>query len=656
MDPHASSCVLSNALGILKNVVKQRRQEVKFLESQFCKKPDPKLKSKLERMNQIVNKIEAFFNDSEIRKLDLEFSNVFLEVQDALKEGSPLRSSDRIAFQIEDSNNNAASLSVQSPKTNRSPMVRFADLTSTPEDRMQSIPLFNWSPNTTSLESRSQLSSPILSDVAIVVTKTSPDENDLSCLLCTDKKFLKRVTLVDHLKNLHKISTGVHDKIFTKYIDSDVPDEGFQCEFCEEYAFMTKKLLFRHLKEKHVVQYNVFINVLTMTGFIKDFRGFFQTIDNLEPNEIKMEEIVDAPTAGPSNVDKLYNNLLVTPKGGSALKETISRKNTNSKKKSQVSNRKKPKKGLDDPSKVRRQTSVASPLESYSLEVLKSKFKSQLESQRKTQEEEDESSDEEAVGNNTFPKSSQTANDMKRKYDSLTSKSTKKKHINQVKAASKVARSQSTSDNTHDNHTITLNPLLVVPEVILNIQLTRLGPKPPAEVKNGVNSSAVSFSCSKCRSAFTSEVNRADHELRFCRFRKPKPHLKKSSMNHMSKSPMKTKQTSATSSSLKKVSTANQLPPSLDHSLPSSSSAAAALPVQISSPKSYKALSIEIPSEDSKISCNISDMTRQQKQAFIDGCRLRVPVVQIEPISRGLRDRLMKTQRFAEMDLLTYHR
>jgi hypothetical protein len=707
MDPHSTSCILSNALGILKNVFKTRKQEFKHLDDLFkkSKKVDPILKTKLQRLHLLIMTMEEFLDDKEIRKLDLEFATSFVDIRTALMEGSPLRSSVRIAHQespIEDSCdgfNGNGGREDQGPliHPSRSPsMVRFSEVKSTtPPNKNDDLSqcfndLYHYKPKQSSLDSRVHET-----ETPIVVTKTFPDDNDTTCLLCL-KKFLKRATLVEHLNVMHPQASARHDEIFLTYIDKDAPPAGLDCIYCDVQGLKTKKLFFRHLKKDHVASYNVFVNVLCMSGYLKDKRGFFMTIDNFGPGDVKPEESTKTPVKTPNiRLEQSFERLRVKtrPTPDLEIPGKTARKSVD-----QVTGvtfcGKKRKPGLGNDLNKKKNSLSMTPSSNYSLDAMKAKlvgsqprkfikrqavslpsnnvqeslsFAVPVDSESQTEDSDELSSSSPPLKANSINRRSSTnspakqSNQVNNQIRSLTvNKKVKKVSMSFVKDI---------GGKKHDHHSTLSSHLVILPEITITLPpFSRLTSKPPQEVTDGLRN-LLSIQCHKCKAYFASESDLAHHELRFCRYKKPKWFHNKTrlpmrrivttiesdvptnalqtrvSNNSNQSSPSLQDNVNHSSNNLA-INTQPLKPPNMMQKRTSTSSTSSTVNLSERGAPVNEDFCIEIPQEESRIFVNLDELTAEQKEALKRDATLKVPVVTVDQFSKAVEKRLTRSRRF----------
>jgi hypothetical protein len=164
---------------------------------------------------------------------------------------------------------------------------------------------------------------------------------------------------------------------------------GIDCFYCNEKGFITKKLFFRHLKKDHVSTYNVFVNVLFMSRVMKNKRGFFMTIDNLDPDEIKDDPDSGEPrveSASPVSIsfERLGDKNHSIPYLNKREKNSVDRFSTAANSNLSTTSREKTSNARQIPSKQSKArknkrlcaSPTPSPTSSYSLESMKAKLAS----------------------------------------------------------------------------------------------------------------------------------------------------------------------------------------------------------------------------------------------------------------------------------------
>ena len=702
MDPFPNSRILYNALGIVKCVIRNRRQEMVQMTEMVDKTSQTRteLQGRLNEMSKLISCIESTINEATIKTWDVEYTNHFSEILKKLKpvNNSPVlrsssssdRSNEPVVFLGEltpnsrhkgspdrlPTPNRQLSPSKQQEDGQRSPMVRFNTTSCLPEIDVP-VPILataaHVSPSrvTCSLPTSSQpvTSSPVKNGnntslgshafiTPIQVTKTFPDEDALDCLLCLTKKFLKRATLVNHVKVAHHEAASIHDEIFTNFLDGKVPPEGFECMYCTGSGFKTKKIFFQHIKRTHVQRFNTFIQILTMTGFIKDYRGFFQNLDlvfgSLDEDEEEDQKPIIKPLSESSNTSPNTFGLPVLSYDRLRRREPAPKKSSVTQDKSKASKNindttstasdgeqinglpvaKKRGRGRPKASDTPRKKLCGSgePTD-FSLKALKARL-----SNANAQEEVEESDSLESSSPESIsllkPSSSQSkASSIKQKY--------MKKRGRPSNKESKKGDDEHESTDSQDEGD---KRLLTTKSVTIELALRRLENQPLKAIDGQVSPGA--FKCLKCSMSFDSSASRAEHQLRFCKFRKPRPRSRPI-FNRSPKSPIK--QTPAAN-----------LFETLTNASPRS-------PFKIVSPTSHSELhsspekAPENPTssaeashseDDANFSIRLEDMTPLQKEHFKRDCLHRQPVVYLESVGENIVRKLTKTKRFEHIDYL----
>lgn len=528
MDPQVGSRFLTLSLSFVQQCFGMRRSNYEHLSKQIqldnLSNRRDEAKIKLQRLKEILDNLETLFNQETLKRLDKEFVEVFSQISRLLELPSPSKASPTsnvVVHRVTEESTETPSNGIGVHKH-----VRF----SLPEDDQSQEEPF---PSAiVSEESVEDVETPIK------VTTNSPNVYDLTCHLCTgtQTKFFKRSTMISHVSSQHKISAAIHDQICHKILMSS--ETTFECpiQACNE-TFPSKKVIMRHIRDLHTDVYNTLIKVQTMTGHLDDWRKFFTTLDVDDPvKQIEDLDMISVP----------YDRLRRKPREeDSQRRRPQTRMHTDS----TLSSRKRGRPPTPSTTTARTRKSSSSSHESengtpFSYANVMNKKSATINKERAfiTNGPSNSYSDDafsfatdnpsiddgmpECLISDKFATPVRTSG-RKRKpkvFHDTVNLTSKKKLLDTI-TLDTTPEKQSTPDQSHQNDVL-LSPSKEKPLYLEDFEIchpSRVLRETPPPSKSSTSTSADSeyLMCPKCKELFNTQDDRADHELRFCRYRKP---------------------------------------------------------------------------------------------------------------------------------------
>jgi hypothetical protein len=304
MDAFIDSGYLSSAFAILRNYVRARKKTVHFLEELVRNKTGrtpqsyPDIAFLLSAVSEDSGKIESAQNEAETKLLDQDITVKLEAAKDRVMRLTRANEGDAVAGEVLVSCLNEQSERV---RVRQSRPLSPKRVTFSPDVRSVPHPAAGFaSPNNN------------IGRQPIVVTHTSPKISQLDCLIC-QQKFLKRQSLMEHVFNLHKVSTRLYEVLFQTLTSESKSD--LCCITCD-LTFETRKLAFRHSRDVHTENFNTFIKIMAMTGVLKTYLTFFIHLDRDTPDEPVTDQ--QTPAADPQPKARRRSRISAPDSGASA--------------------------------------------------------------------------------------------------------------------------------------------------------------------------------------------------------------------------------------------------------------------------------------------------------------------------------------------------